>query len=174
MIALFQKDFDKLPQNIRYFFYLGILLIANAWLLDHWLPNQALPYLYLGRLDLRSFSYNVGTTSLIFFLGLTFWKQVKFIPFLITSYNEKYPINDIGKKFDLIWFNGKLMLFDHKERKYFHVYPWETAEDLDFVSFGTHVEDRFPNPITTIVKLDTGKELNTSSYENGGSINTRK
>lgn len=91
----------------------------------------------------------------------------------IKSYKNKYSIEDIGKSFDLVWFNGKLILFDHENKKYHHIYPWETAEDLNFVSFGIHVKDSFPNPKENTVALGGNKKLNINDYTNGGSINTQ-
>ena len=45
-------------------------------------------------------------------------------------------------------------LTDKNEKKYYHVYPWETAEDLQFVSYGKHVEDNFPDPQNPRIKLN--------------------
>ncbi len=174
MFDFFKEDFNKLPQNIRYLFYIGILLVFNAWLLDHWKSDQELPYLFLGFLDVRSISYNIGTAFLLFALLITAWKQLSNIPAMIENYKLGYQVKDIGKKFDLVWFNGKLILFNHKRKKYYHVRPWETAEDLDFVSYGIHVQDNFPNPRNPKIKLDSNRVLDTTQYQNGGTINTRK
>jgi hypothetical protein len=95
------------------------------------------------------------------------------IPNIVANYKSKYPIKDLGKKFNLVWFKGKLILFDLKNKRYYHVYPWETAEDLNFVSYGVHVEDDFPNVRPLKIKID-GSTLDTSKFENGGSINTIK
>jgi hypothetical protein len=174
MLAFLEKEFDKLPQNIRYLFALGILLVFNAWLLDHWLQNRELPYLFLGRFDIRGISYNVGTTLFLTGIVAILLKQVIAIPSYIYDIKRKYSIDKLGKQFDLVWFQGKLYLFEYKSKKYFHVRPWETAEDLNFVSYGTHVEDKFPNPNTPKVTLNSGKILNTEEYQNGGFIDTRK
>jgi hypothetical protein len=70
------------------------------------------------------------------------------------------------------WFNGKLMLFDKKSKKYFHVYPWETAQDLLFVSKGDHYPFDFA-PDIPIPIGETSEILEISEYSNGGSINTQ-
>ena len=88
-------------------------------------------------------------------------------------YKDKYPVENIGKSFELIWFNGKLILFDYEEKKYHHIYPWDTAEDLNFVSFGIHIKDDLPNPKENTVKLGDGRELKIDEYTNGGGINTQ-
>jgi hypothetical protein len=174
MFNILQKDFDKLPQNVRYIFISGFLFIFNAWLLDHWKSNQELPYYFMGIVDLRSISYNVGTCLFFVALILVVFKQIVSIPGIIFWNKSKYDIKDLGKKFELVWFKGKLMLFQHRDKRYFHVLPWETAQDLNFVSYGTHVNDDFPNPINTVIILDDGRKLDTSKYKNGGEINTRK
>lgn len=173
MWDLLKSDWEKLPQHFRFLLEVGIILVFNAWVLDHWLPDTILPYKYLGYFDIRVLSYNVGMTLIIFTLALIVIKQIKLLPGLIRSYENKYPIKNIGKTFELVWFNGKLILFDLKTKKFFHVYPWETAQDLNFVSFGTHVPDHFPNPQNPKVKLDSGKFIDITTYQNGGSINTR-
>ena len=174
MINFIKSDFEKLPQNIRYLFIFGSFLVFNAWILDHWLPNRVLPYLFFNHFDIRAISYNSGMVLLLIGLVAVTLKQLISIPSLIRGYNRRYQIKDMGSKFDLVWFNGKLILFDHAEKKYHHVYPWETAEDLDFISYGTHVQDKFPNPATPKVKLDSGSIVDTTQYQNGGSVNTRR
>ena|SRR3989344_115227 len=173
MFDLIKNDWDKIPQNIRYIIVIGIALIFNAWILDHWLPNQALPYKYLGYLDLRVLSYNFGQSFVFLAIILIIIKQLLNLPKLIFNYKNKYPVKNIGEKFDLVWFSGKLILFDHQDRKYYHVYPWETAQDLNFVSYGTRVEDHFPDPKNPKIEIGKGKIVDVTKYQNGGSINTR-
>lgn len=174
MWDLIKGDWEKLPQDFRFFIEVGIALVFNSWLLDHWLPNKAIPYMYLGHFDLREVSYDLGMSLIYFSIVVLIIKQLLNLPNLLKNYKIMYPIKNIGKSFDLVWFSGKLILFDHERKIFYHVYPWETAEDLDFVSYGTHVQDIFPNPQNPKVKLDSGKILDTGIYANGGSINTRK
>lgn len=172
MWTLIKNDWDKLPQNVRYLFEIGIVLVFNAWVLDHWLPDYKLPYEFLGYFDIRIWCYNVGQLFILVSIVFIVIKQLLNLPQLINNYKVKYPIRDIGTKFDLIWFSGKLILFDHKNMTYYHVYPWETAQDLNFVSYGIHVEDHFPNPKTLKIEITKGKILDITKYQNGGSINT--
>jgi hypothetical protein len=174
MFDLIKNDWEKIPQNIRYIIEVGIALMFNAWILDHWLPNQTLPYKYLWYFDLRSLCYNLGQSFVFLAIILIIIKQLLNLPKLIFNYKSKYHIKNLGKTFDLVWFSGKLILFDYKEKKYYHVYPWETAQDLNFVSYGTHVEDHFPNPQNPKIEISKSKILDTTKYKNGGSINTRQ
>lgn len=173
MWNLVNEDWKKLPQDIRFLIETGVLLVFNTWLLDHWLPNRMIPFLYLGKWDMREVSYNLGMSLIFLALTVIIIKQILNLPKMIKNYKTQYPVKEIGKKFDLVWFNGKLILFDHKAKQFFHIYPWETAEDLNFTSYGTHIQDKFPNPQNSIVKLDNGKTLDVTQYKNGGSITTR-
>lgn len=95
----------------------------------------------------------------------------------IDQLRNRYNNANLDNKFHLVWFSGTLFLFDEfnqDDKKFFHVRPWDTAEDLDLVSYGVKVQDKFPNPLTPIVKLDGGKELDTTKYRNCGTINTQK
>lgn len=171
MLELIKDDWNKSPQRIRLLVEVGVALVFNAWILDHWLIHRRLPFLFLGYFDIRILCYNVGQSLILLAIISIVIKQLWNFPKLLINYKTRYPIKDIGRKFDLIWFNGKLILFDHKSMTYYHVYPWETAEDLNFVSYGTHVQDHFPNPQNSKIKINK-KDLDTSLYENGGSINT--
>lgn len=173
MWNLIKNEWEKIPQTLRLCIEIGIGLVFNAWVLDHWTSTGSLPYKYLGQFDLREASYNIGMTFIYFAIIAIVFKLIINLPELINNYKTKYQIKNIGKTFDLVWFSGKLILFDHKIKRFYHVYPWETAQDLDFVSFGTHVEDHFPNPTKSKIKMENGKILDTAEYQNGGSINTR-
>ncbi len=166
-------DWKKLPQSFRLLIICGLLLIVNSWLLDHWRPNNQLPFLYFGQ-DIRQISYTIGFSLILLAILLVVIQKIRHIEGPITSYKEKYSIENIDKTFHLIWFSGKLMLFDNKDNKYYHVYPWETAQDLNFVSFGKHVNDHFPDPQNKIVLIDDKKKVDLTKYSNGGSINTQR
>ncbi len=161
--------------GFKYVFITGLSLIGNSWLMDHWRPDNNLPFLFWGRWDIRMFSYSIGLT-LIFITAILFAAK-HFYSLLaggVRRYRKKYPIEDIGITYNLVWFNGKLILFDKRQSKYYHVYPWQTAEDLDFVSYGTSVKDNFPNPTNKAIDLDDGSKLDIAKYSNGGSINTQR
>jgi len=172
MWNLIKNDWEKLPQSIRYFFIIGAVLIFNSWLLDHWLPSSELPFKYFGLWDIRSLCYQIGQSLILLAIVVIVVKLIFNLPKLVTNYKTKYPIKNLGKTFDLVWFKGKLILFDHRDEKYYHVYPWETAQDLNFVSYGTHVEDNFPNPQNSKIEIAKDKIIDTAKYQNGGSINT--
>lgn len=162
-------DWKKIPQNLRYVFIVGVLLIFNSWLLDHWF-NTTQVYYFWG-LDIRYLGYSIGLTLIIACFILIIVKQF-YLFSLVWWYRQKYSMSKLDKTYHLLWFNGKLMLFDNNSKFYYHVYPWETAQDLLFVSKGWYLS----------VGFDPGKEylvdektiFKTKKYKNGGSLNTQK
>ncbi len=63
------NDWKKIPQNLRYFIWLGVFLIFNSWLLDHWgLPN---PYSFWVW-DIRQFGYSLGISLIVLALDYLF------------------------------------------------------------------------------------------------------
>lgn len=173
-IDAFRDEWQQIPLNSRYLIVSGIFLIFNSWLLDHWRPNNQLPFLFWGLWDIRTLSYSTGFSLILIVSFIFLIKRLFNLGNIVKKYRGKYPIGDVGRTYSLVWFSGKLILFDEKEKKYYHIYPWETAQDLEFVSYGTHVKDSFPNPINKMVVLDNGQKLNVLKYSNGGSINTQK
>jgi len=162
-------DWKKIPQNLRYWLIAGAFLIFNTWLLDTW-PNDIV-YRFWG-IDIRYMGYNIGLTLIL--LALSFLVTRQFFYFQrILHFRRKYPISKLDKDFHLLWFKGKLILFDNKAKMYFHVYPWETAQDLLFVSHGHHMKgDFFPRKKAKYGLYDY-HVLDTSKYKNGGSICTQ-
>ena len=54
---------------------------------------------------------------------------------------RKYPRDNLNKTYHLIWFRrGKLYLFDKNDMHYYHIQPWETAEELYFADVGKKVD----------------------------------
>lgn len=161
------NDWNKIPQNLRYILWFGIFLIFNSWLLDHWGLNET--YLFWGW-DLRQFGYSLGTTAII--IAFIFLVLKQFAPFAkVIWYRRKYPLNSINKSYYLIWFNGKLYLFDKKKREYCHVYPWGTAQDLKFVGRGFPLGGDI-NTYKAVVW--NGKQIIVmSKYKEGSPINTQ-
>ncbi len=160
-------DWKKIPQNLRFLVISGGFLIFNSWLLDHW--GRKRPYL-LWNWDVRSFGYSLGLTLILIALGLLVAKQ--FIYFgRIIYFRKMYPINKLNLTYYLVWFNGTLYLFDKKPKKYYHVLPWETAQDLLFVGKGIKLPGGFSNEVIPIP--NSSKSLDPKKYSNGGNINTQ-
>lgn len=68
------------------------------------------------------------------------------------------------------------MLFDtkYKPKKYYHIHPWGTAQDLLFVRRGSSVETSFmPNAIEKFPANYEGKMLTLKDFVNGGIISTQ-
>jgi len=88
------------------------------------------------------------------------------------AFKRKYPPKKLGKNYNLIWFHrGKLYLFDKKEKLYYHIEPWETAQDLSFTDVGKKVEFGLDPKSMIGIPVD-GDTVRPSDYENGGKINT--
>lgn len=161
-------DWKKIPQNIRYFFITGASFIFISWLIDHWGTEGI--YRFWG-LDIRKIGFNLGLTFI--FLGLIFLviKQL-FIFKNVIEYRRKYPIEEINHKFYLVWFKGRLILFDKDKKEYHHIYPRGTAQDLLFSGTGNYEDSDFEN--ATNVKISDAISINVKEYKDGGAINTRR
>jgi len=70
-----------------------------------------------------------------------------------------------------VWFNGKLILFDKEKKKFHHIYPIETAQDLLFAGTGTYLERNFGDDQQ--VKVSESTSIDIGKYSDGGAINTR-
>lgn len=170
-LTFLTDDWKKIPQNIRYVFLTGVLLVFFAWLLDHWLPNGQLPYRYLEVWDIRSLCFSTGFSLIFMSIALVVFKQ--FYLFGVTQYyRRKYSLENLNKTYYLIWFKGKLMLFDNKKKLYYHVHPWETAIELLFVGKGWKIQDDF-KPGADYCYDEDGSVFSTKKYDNGGSITTQ-
>ncbi len=87
-------------------------------------------------------------------------------------FKKKYPREKLSKDYYLIWFHrGKLYLFDKKEKQYYHIRPWETAEDLSFTDVGEKVEFGLEPKSKEDIQVG-GDTIKPGDYEDGGEINT--
>lgn len=168
-IEFLVDDWKKIPQNLRYFFLAGAFLIFNSWLVDHW--GTADIYLLWG-LDIRYVGYSLGLSIILLGFLLLTTKQFIFLGRVVIL-RKKYPINELGSKFHLVWFQGKLILFDMKKKKFHHVYPLETAEDLFFAGTGIHKNINFEQADLHRIELSSTHNIDVSTFTDGGSINTQ-
>lgn len=160
-------DWKKIPQNLRYFFLAGVFLIFNSWLLDHWgLKN---PYLFWG-IDIRQLGYNIGLSIIIVGFFALLLKQLFYFKNIIW-YRWKYPIKNLEYNFFLVWFNGKLYLFDSKTNKRHHIYPFETAQDLLFVGKGKFISKNLED--AELIQVSDALSIDVRKYKEGQPINTR-
>jgi hypothetical protein len=133
-INLFKEDWRKIPQNIRYFFLSGLTLIGLTWVSDHW---SGVRYNFFGW-DFRGVFFSLGILLIIVGFGIVVAKQI-FLYWRLNKLRRRYAISKLNKMFYLVWFNGRLILFDktdEKNKKSYHIHPAETAEDLGFVGYG--------------------------------------
>ena len=172
-LKFLSEDWKKIPQNLRYLILAGGFLMFNSWLLDHWGENE--PYLLWWKLDIRVFGYSLGFTLIMLCFSLLVLKQFFYFGRVIW-YRKKYSIEKLDKDFHLIWFKGKLILFDVGKEMYYHVFPWGTAQDLLFVGRGEKIPKSFDAVLTQKEDIsvgNTGKTIKIKSYKNGGGINTQ-
>ena len=160
-------DWKKIPQNIRYFFMAGTTFIFVSWLVDHWGGVEVKRF---WGLEISDIAFSLGSTLIL--IGLAFLLVKQFYIFIIvTKYRRGFPIDELNSKFYLVWFNGKLILFDKEKTEYHHIYPFQTAQDLLFIGTGTYVESNFEN--TNTVKISENISIQVKDYADGGAINTR-
>jgi hypothetical protein len=136
-LSFLKDDWQKIPQNLRYFILSGITLIALTWISDHWGSN--IHYDFLGW-NFRSAFFSMGIALIIVGFCLILAKQI-FTYFNLTRLRYKYPIKDLNRTFYLVWFNGRLILFDkidRKNKRSYHIHPMATAKDLGFASYGIY------------------------------------
>lgn len=66
------------------------------------------------------------------------------------------------------------MLFDEKTKKYHHIVPFETAQDLLFVDQWSYVEKHFPPGPRDLLQVGTSNLYHEFKlFTDGGPINTR-
>lgn len=161
-------EFKKIPQGFKYFFISGTILIFIPWLIDHWGTNS----LYkLWGVDIREFFFSLGLSIILVSLVLLLWRQAKYYR-QAKKYRDRYPVEKHNSTFDLLWFNGKLILFDHETKKYHHIYPYSTAQDLLFVDLGVRIKKDFEDVKSDEIRV-SDKEIVLKEYKDGGPINTR-
>lgn len=166
----FTDDWKKIPQNYKFIIIGGLILISNSWLLDHWGQNRT--YLFWG-FDIRFIGYNIGLSLILLCFVLLIVKQLLNIPKLLW-YRNKYPIKKLNIDFFLISFKGKVILFDLKDKKHYHIFPFTTAEDLLFVGLWSYLEKDFPPEQEDLLQVGhTNKHRKFKDFNDGGIINTR-
>lgn len=167
---IFVDDWKKIPANYRFFILAGGFLIFNSWLLDHWGLQKV--YLFWGK-DIRSIGYSIGLTLILFCFFLIILKQLLFFKSLII-YRAKYPLGKLNKVFFLISFQGYVVLFDKKSKKYHHIVPFETAQDLLFVDSWQYMNKNFPPEPRDLLQVGTNNLFHEfRMFSDGGAINTR-
>jgi hypothetical protein len=167
-LDFFTEDWKKIPIPTKYFFTFGSFLILLTWLVDHW-KEESQYRLFGWSFNNTFFSLGVATIVLAFmyliFSQFVFWKRGYI-------YRRRYPLKDLNVTYNLLWLHGRQYLFDEKEKKYFHIHPYETSEDLLFSKLGFWVEGKI-NDERPPVQLAPGKTIDIKDYSDGGVINTR-
>lgn len=166
---LLHNEWDKIPQNFRYLFLVGALLIVNAWLLDHWGHERYSHFLFI---DIAASSYFVGLFLII--LGAVFLIAKQIVGFSgLLFLRRRYSPSKLNKTFYLISFKGKWILFDKNKKECFHIRPWETVLDLQFEGLATGISLAFQQGVNTQVVIKKGIKVDIDKYNFKGIIDTR-
>ena len=168
-LSFLTDDWKQIPLNYRFIIISGSFLIFNSWLLDNWGATNI--YLFWG-FDIRKTGYNIGLTLILLSLLPLISKQFIYLA-KRQYYRSKYPTNKLDEKFHLVWFRGKLMLFDIKKKKYYHVFPWETALSLSFDKKGVSIDQDFYSQLHEKIRISEEQLIDVEKYSEGGSINTQ-
>jgi hypothetical protein len=172
IISLIADDWKKIPANHRYLILSGATLIFNSWLLDHWGGKNIYKFWIW---DIRKTGYSLGLTLVLVSLTMIALKQILLFGNIFWLRN-KFQIKKINQDFFLLSFKGYVVLFDNRERKYFHIYNWETAQDLLFVERWIYLSTSFPPDIEDLIPIENTKTHSHKFgyYTDGGPINTRQ
>lgn len=167
---IFTDDWKKIPANYRFFILAGAFLIFNSWLLDHWGSTSV--YLFWGY-DIRALGYSLGLSFILLCFFLILLKQLLLFK-TILLYRVKYSSQKLNKDFFLISFRGYVVLFDEKTKKYHHIVPYDTAQDLLFVDQWTYLGKSFPPDPNELLQVGASKlHHKFELFTDGGPINTR-
>lgn len=163
-------DWERLPQSIRYSVLSGLSLIFLSWLAND--MNSSFDTTLFGW-DFRRSFFSAGAIIIFVGLFLVLWKQVISYKNL-AKWRIKYPIRKLDKSFTLIWFKGRLMLFDRKSKMAYHIHPWETAIDLYFVGHGHSVAIDYDDAVRSERQFGKPINIKINDYPYVGQINTRR
>jgi hypothetical protein len=164
-IGFLSKDWQEIPQNYRLLLIAGSFFIFNAWLVDHWTSKDQ----FLGSI-LSLWSYYSGLVLIIVGLILLVIKQ--FWGFLkILYYRSKFRVSKSGRDYFIINFGDPWYLFDKKDKKYYHIEPYGTVQDLRFEGLNIVAQSAFGINIGVQVKKNVWLYVN--KYQYAGKINTR-
>lgn len=164
------KDWQRIPQNFRFFILSGVLFIAIVLATIQFGGSAEFNYLGLSE---QTF-FNAGLALIIVGTGLVLYKQLIFAN-EIRKLRKKYPIGLIDKTFYLVHFGDPIYLLDIKDKTAFHIHPLKTARDL---SFNLYTRDA---GMSFIKAKETNKEIGKKGdkvhfkigeYEFAGQINT--
>jgi hypothetical protein len=165
------KDWRKIPQNFRFFILSGVLMVTIVLATDHW--GQVPNYKYLGMS--RYFFFNIGIFLILVGIVSILLKQAALV-WRVGKFRRRYPISKLNIGFYLVWFEGRLYLFDKENKKTYHVHPGGTARDLSFEANGTSHPKGFDQAMSEKDTIGTSGEtvyFKIADYTFSGRINTR-
>src|SRR3989338_10579512 len=160
LFSFIKDDWEKIPQNVRYFLLSGSTLLAITWLSDHWGKDSYKLFSW----DFRNIFFSLGITLILVGLVMIVSKQL-YTYFNLLRLKIKYPIKNHPKTFALVWFQpGRLYLFDKKSKLSYHVHPWETAEDLSFVGHGFNCLHDYETALAGDVRIGSPYNIRIKSF----------
>lgn len=163
------KDWQKIPQNFRFFILSGVLMIAIVLTNDQF-GSEDLTYLGLSRNNF----FNIGIGLVLAGIGLVLYKQI-ILANAIRKLRQKYPVSEINKSFYLVHFGDPIYLLDSRDKLVYHVYPLKTARDLSFNLYTYDAGMTFEEAKTKDFELGTNGDkvhFKVNDYEFAGQINT--
>jgi hypothetical protein len=171
LLGFITDDWESIPQNYKYVIIAGGLLVANAWLLDHWGTKRVWE---IGTIDIAWYSYFLGLFLIILALFILIISQVIFLK-TIVQLRWRYRLSLLFDKIYIYTFKGGWYLFDTRNQKYFHIRPWKTVEDLQWEGRATYLNFKFDTKKLKKLPIEnTSKTIDLSGYKYSGKITTRE
>lgn len=164
------KDWQKIPQNFRFFILSGVLIISIVLANNQFGDPQQLAYLWL----YRDVLFNIGILLVLVGVGLVLYKQIIFAK-EIRSLRKKYPISSRDKSFYLVHFGDPIYLLDNNDKLAYHIHPLKTARDLSFNLYTHDAGMTYDEAVAAdYEKGKTGDRIHfkINDYEFAGQINT--
>ena len=169
-LGFLKEDWQKIPQNLRYFVISGTILLVIDWTSYHW--SKGVNYTYLGK-NYHQFFFNLGVSLILLGFLLIIAKQI-FVVVNLQRFRYRYSLKNLNITYGLIWFNGKLYLFDKKKKTASHITPAETASDLSFWGVGVPYPGSFEEAQVHGLEVGDPVNIKVKDYNLAGPINTRR
>lgn len=161
IVGIFKDDWQRIPLNLRYFFFAGAFLIFMAWLGDHWSDQQQYQ---VPLFPSNENAFQVGYLFIVVFFGLLVIKQF-WLYGKIFQLRRKYPLSQVDVSFHLVNMKpGWIFLFDERSKKRLHVKTPSTARDLGFVGEWAELDVAIDASPETEIVFRSGKMVKLGDY----------
>jgi hypothetical protein len=173
-LVFFEPDWRKVPLIFRSLILAGIILIAMAWLGDHW--NEQQQY-RLPLFESNEKGFEAGIWLIIVALVLLVGVQLLSLGLLwgkILILRWKYSAKKLNQKYYLVTFQSAIYLLDTESKRRFHLKTPQTVNDLGFSLLPwTKIPDD-ANPTEATTRDSVGNTISWNEYTDyPGGIFTR-